>query len=139
MKSELYALDIPEADYLYTQASQIPNAGLGLFTAIPLYKGDIIATFKGEVLNRKEAEFRIQNKDDDYFMNLPNGCTLDCKNTPGFAKMANDYLYSNFKQNAIITMNDNKVVLVASKTIQARQEIFTSYGKNYWERKGANV
>lgn len=135
MTSDLYALDTPEEDYLYSKPSQIPNAGFGLFSAITLYKGDIIAHFNGEVLNLKEAQIRIQNNDDDYFMNLPNGLTLDCKNTPGFAKMANDFFNSNFKQNAIITLNNNQVVLVASKTIQAHQEIFTSYGKNYWERE----
>jgi hypothetical protein len=32
-----------EADYLYIQASQIANAGNGLFTAIPIFKNEIIS------------------------------------------------------------------------------------------------
>lgn len=132
---ELYPIDANEADYLYIKQSQIPNAGLGLFTAIKLQKGDIIATFHGEVLTSTETLQRQAHHLDHYFMNLPNGRTLDCKNIEGFAKMANDHINTSFTCNAIITMYENQVVLVAAKTIPINEEIFTSYGKNYWDSK----
>jgi hypothetical protein len=135
MLPDLYNLETNEEDYLYIKPSQIPNAGLGLYTAIKLFKGDIIAQFHGEVLNKQEFLKRSALQEDNYFMNLPNGLTLDCMNTDGFAKMANDVLHSNFKQNAIITLDHNRVVLVANKTIQVNNEILTSYGKKYWETK----
>lgn len=135
MLNDLYKLDLNEEDYLYIKPSQIPNAGLGLYTAIKLLKGDIIAVYRGEVLNALEFKKRSALQEDNYFMNLPNGHTLDCKHTHGFAKMANDCMNSQFKQNAIITINNNQVVLVASRTINMHHEIFTSYGKPYWDAK----
>ena len=59
-----------EADYLYIQASQIANAGNGLFTAIPIFKNEIISIFKGEILTQKEAQSRIDNLQDGYFINM---------------------------------------------------------------------
>lgn len=41
-------IDASEEDYLYTQPSQIPNAGSGLFTSIDIENGEIIAKFIGE-------------------------------------------------------------------------------------------
>lgn len=135
MLIDLYNLDLNEEDYLYVKPSQIPHAGFGLYTAIKLLKGDIIAVFRGEVLNALEFKKRSALQEDDYFMNLPNGHTLDCRHTAGYAKMANDCMHSQFKQNAIITTNNNQVVLVANRTINMHHEIFTSYGKPYWEAK----
>jgi hypothetical protein len=135
MLPDLYNLETNEEDYLYIKPSQIPNAGLGLYTAIKLFKGDIIAQFHGEVLNKQEFKKRSALQEDHYFMNLPNGHTLDCRHTAGYAKMANDCMNSQFKQNAIITINNNQVVLVANRTINMHNEIFTSYGKKYWEAK----
>jgi hypothetical protein len=40
-------IEADESDYLYTDPSQIPNAGLGLFSAIKLFKGEQIAVFEG--------------------------------------------------------------------------------------------
>jgi len=126
-----------ESDYLYVQTSQIPNSGKGLFTAIDIYKEEIIAIFKGEVLSHSEAEIRIQNGIDDYFMNLLDGTILDCRNTGGFAKYANDangFSKSDFKNNATITLDENNnVCLKAIRKIKSGEEIFCAYGKNYWK------
>ena len=39
-------INAPESDYLYVQTSQLPNAGKGLFTAITIYKEEIISYFE---------------------------------------------------------------------------------------------
>jgi hypothetical protein len=128
-------IEAPESDYLYITASTIEGGGQGLFTAIDIYKGEIIALFKGEIITHIEAEKR---KLHDYFMNLPNGAVLDCKRVKGFAKYANDaqgFIVSDKKNNAIITLNeDNEVCLVAKQKIRSGDEIFCSYGKKYWDR-----
>jgi len=49
-------IDAKETDYLYVKKSQIPNAGNGLYTALPIYENEIISIFKGEILQDKEAE-----------------------------------------------------------------------------------
>lgn len=135
-------IDLPEVDYLYAQPSQIPNAGNGLFTSIDIESGEIISKFVGEVISDEEAKKRADLGDDDYFMMLPTGETLDCKRTECFAKFANDAegIPSGFKNNAIITMDDyDNVVLAADRDIRAGEEIFVGYGKRYWQRNKYRV
>ncbi|MFY8021454.1 MAG: SET domain-containing protein [Bacteroidia bacterium] len=133
-----HLISIPEEDYLYVQTSLISNAGLGLFTAIDIYKDEIIAEFKGEVLSQKQANLRVLNRVDQYFMNLPNGSIFDTSLVKGFAKYANDAEglgLSNFRNNAKIQMEGlNKICLVAKRKIKAGEEIFCSYGKLYWKK-----
>ena len=130
-------ISAPEADYLFIKTSGIENAGLGLFTAINIYKNEIIAIYKGEIIHTKEAEARARNKQNAYFMNLPNGKILDAQQTDSFAKYANDAngsLPLVYKNNAFITLNHkNEVCLVALKKIKALSEIFCSYGNAYWQ------
>ena len=131
-------IDAKESDYLYVKESQLPNSGNGLFTAIELYKEEIIAIFKGEILSDNEAEIRVQLGNDNYFMNLLNGKILDCKNTNCFAKYANDATgsaTSDYKNNAKITLDEmGNVCLIALKKIKTGEEIFCDYGKPYWKK-----
>lgn len=127
-----------ESDYLYVQTSQLPNSGNGLFTAITIYKEEIIGTFEGEILSQSQAEIRIQKGADAYFMNLLDGTILDCRNTDGFAKYANDasgFSKSDFKNNAKITLDENNnVCLMAVRKIKSGEEILCDYGKKYWKK-----
>jgi len=129
-----------EEDYLYIQTSQLPNSGNGLFTAITIYKDEILSIFKGEILSDSEAELRVQNNTNHYFMNLLNGKILDCRNTDCFAKYANDangFSKSNYKNNAKITLDENgNVCLIAIRKIKSDEEIFCDYGKRYWKKYG---
>lgn len=128
-------IDSDESDYLYVETSQIPNSGRGLFTAIDIEKDEVISVFKGEILSDEEIKSRTESGDDDYFMNLPNGDILDCKQTDCFAKYANDAEGSDtgFKNNCIISMDGDDVVLVATRDIESGEEIFVEYGENYWQ------
>lgn len=132
------SIQAPESDYLYVITSQLPNSGNGLFTAITIYKDEIISEFKGEVLSDEEAEIRIKNGTDQYFMNLLNGSILDCRNTDCFAKYANDangFSKSAFKNNAKIALDENQMVcLIAIRKLKSGEEIFCNYGKKYWKK-----
>jgi len=133
------SLDADEEDYLYVDISQIPNSGKGLFTSIPIEKDEIISKYVGEILSDKEAQKRVDDKDDQYFMSLPSGEMFDCKFTKCFAKYANDAegLPTKFKNNSFIAMDDDdNVVLVAKRDIKAGEEIFTGYGRSYWKKHG---
>jgi SET domain-containing protein len=127
-----------ESDYLYVATSQLPNSGKGLFTAITIYKDEIISEFKGEIVSDVEAEIRMKNGTDQYFMNLLNGSILDCRNTDCFAKYANDangFSKSAFKNNAKISLDENQnVCLIAVKKLKSGEEIFCDYGKKYWKK-----
>jgi uncharacterized protein len=133
-------IDAEESDYLYVETSQLPNSGKGLFTAITVYKDEIISLFKGEILSDIEAELRAKNNTNQYFMNLLNGRILDCRNTDCFAKYANDasgFTKSDFKNNAKITLDENNnVCLMAIRKIKSGEEIFCDYGKKYWKKHG---
>lgn len=133
-------IEAPEADYLYVNTSQLPNSGNGLYTAIPIYKDEVIAKFEGEIINAAQAEARVDKGIDKYFVNLLDGSTMDSMHVTCFAKYANDVKGSTqsvFRNNAKIALDDNdEVCLIATKNIKAGEEIFCSYGKSYWAKHG---
>ena len=133
-------IELPESDYLYIQNSQITNAGKGLFSAIDIYKDEIISFFKGEILTEIEAEKRAQLGNDKYFMNMLDGSILDAMHSECFAKYANDaeaFSKLEFKNNSKITLDDeDNVCLIATKKIKSGNEIFCSYGAKYWKKHG---
>ncbi|MCD6069345.1 MAG: hypothetical protein K0S33_4171 [Bacteroidetes bacterium] len=144
MSKEVYetpeTIDAKEADYLYFKASAIRDAGLGLFTAIPINKNEVISLFKGEILSAREAASRAKNNMDGYFINMPDGTIMDSKFVKCFAKYSNDaegFSFPRFKNNSEIALDEkSKVCLVATKNIKAGEEIFCSYGKRYWKNFG---
>lgn len=129
-----------EEDYLYIQKSQIENSGNGLFTAIEIYKEEIISIFKGKIITNTEAESIVKLNKDKYFINLLDGTILDSNTVDCFAKYANDsngFIKSKYKNNSKITLDEsNNVCLIATKNIKSNEEIFCSYGKRYWKKHG---
>ena len=132
------AINASESDYLYTQTSQLENSGNGLFTAIPIFKDEIIAIFLGEILDLQAANERAKNGLDKYFIVMLNGHVLDSLPVFCFAKFANDasgFAQTSFKNNAKITLDENNnVCLVATRKIKQNEEIFCSYGAKYWKK-----
>lgn len=130
-------IEAPEEDYLYTDPSQIPNAGMGLYTAIKIYKNEIIAVFDGEIINEAEQKDRIAKNKNAYFVVLINGKVMDSMHTECFAKYANDAdgsSKSNFKNNSFISLDEkDRPCIVASRNIKIGEEIFCSYGEHYWK------
>jgi uncharacterized protein len=135
-------IDALESDYLYITGSQIPGAGQGLYTAIPIWKHEIISIFKGKSLSEKEADQRAKAGLNQYFICMPDGSIMDSMNSRCFARYANDAegrIKTGSGLNSVITLDDeNHVCLVAIRDIRPGEEIFCSYGKRYW-RKSANV
>ncbi len=142
MKSTFTAssIEASESDYLYVADSALENAGLGLFTAIDIHQDEVITFFKGIILTQKQIDIRIKKNVDQYFVNLLSGEIMDSKNTPCFAKYANDAegkSKSRFRNNAMITLNEEDMVcLVALRKIKEGDEIFCGYGKKYWIKHG---
>ena len=132
-----FRIGAEEKDYLFIRKSQIPNSGNGLFTLIPIYKDEIISVFKGEILSEKEAKLRIINGKSSYFINMPDGKILDCMRVKCYAKYANDAfgtLKFKFRNNSEIRFDETgRVCLIANRDISANEEIFCSYGKEYWK------
>ena len=134
------AIESAESDYLYKAISQLPNSGNGLFTAINIYKDETISIFRGKILTDLQAKKSVLNGKDQYFINMLDGTIMDSINTPCFAKYANDVngsFESEFKNNAKIGLDeDNNVCVIAIRKIVSGEEIFCSYGKNYWKKHG---
>ena len=133
-------IDAKEEDYLYIQKSQIENSGNGLFTAIEIYKEEIISIFKGKIITNTEAESIVKLNKDKYFINLLDGTILDSNTVDCFAKYANDsngFMKSKYKNNSKISLDEaNNICLIATKNIKSNEEIFCSYGKRYWKKHG---
>lgn len=131
-------IDARESDYLYIAGSQIPGAGDGLYTAIPIWRHEIISVFKGEILSQEEADKRVKLGFNRYYLNMPDGTIMDSMHVKCFAKFANDALglvKSGTSPNSVITLDDdNRVCLVAIRDIRAGEEIYCSYGKKYWRK-----
>lgn len=131
-------IQAPENDYLYKDVSQIKNAGDGLYTAINIYKDEVIATFKGERLTDAVARKRAEQGKDQYFIAMLDGSIMDSNKSNCFAKYANDAIglgNSGFNNNSRIALDENEnVCIIANKTIKTGDEIFCGYGKRYWKK-----
>ncbi len=133
-------IDAKESDYLFIAPSQITLAGKGLFVSIPVFKDEVVAQFKGERLSPAEAARRARKQEDGYFINCLDGTILDSMHTHCFAKYANDPTASGgnmkknrFKTNTDISLDEEEnICLIATRNIKAGDEIFCSYGKEYW-------
>jgi len=131
-----YKIDAKEEDYLFIKSSRIKGAGNGLFTAISIYKDEVICVFKGEQLTHEESIKRMLAGEDRYFINMVEGGIMDSMHVNCFAKYANDVVGSQFKTNSKISLDENdQVCLVATRNIKKGEEIFCSYGKRYWKGK----
>jgi hypothetical protein len=141
-KTHSNKIEADEASYLYTEISQLPASGTGLHTAIDIYKDEVIAVFKGELITDRQAFLRAQKGKDKYFIALPNGSILDSMKVKCFAKYANDavgYSNSGFKNNGRIELDESgNVCIVAKRKIKTGEEIFCGYGKRYWAKHSNN-
>jgi SET domain-containing protein len=138
MKADINTINASESDYLYLNPSLIHNSGTGLFTAITIYKDEIIAIYKGKILTKSEAKAKAEKGKDKYFINLLDGTILDSMPIKCFAKYANDatgFSKSDFKNNAKIGLDENEnVCLIATRKIKQGEEVFCNYGKRYWNK-----
>lgn len=136
-------IEAEEVDFLYVKPSQISNAGQGLYTAVKIYKDEVIAIYNGEIIGPREVQKRIEQNADQYFITRLDGKILDSKNVECFAKYANDAQAlpnKHLKNNAYIGIGSrNKICLIAKKNIQAGEEIFCSYGASYWRKHKKNL
>jgi len=132
------AIDAKESEYLYINSSALKGAGKGLFTSLKIYKNEVISLFKGEILTNKEASLRARNNQDGYFINMLDGTIMDSNKVKCFAKYANDaegLSVLKYKNNSKISLDENEdVCLVALRNIKIGEEIFCSYGKEYWKK-----
>ncbi len=127
----------PDPKYLYTKTSQLKGAGEGLFTKKEIKRDEVICPFNGELLTERQVTIRLNKGADSYFVETNDETIMDSMKVRGMAKYANDAVglgKSKFKNNALITFDDDdNVCLTAIRKIKPGEEIFTAYGKEYWD------
>lgn len=123
---------------LQVKTSQLPNSGKGLFTTTAIKKGAKVIEYKGEIIDWKEYERRVERDEDGYLFFIDKKNCIDAFNTPQHkARYANDAAglgrVKNLKNNCVYEIEDNKCFIVASKDIKPGEEIFVDYTKEYWD------
>jgi uncharacterized protein len=118
--------------------SQLPGAGKGLFTKKPIKKNAKIIEYKGEIIDWKEYEHRVKENKDGYLFYINKNRCIDAFPTPQYkARYANDARglkrVKGLKNNATYQIFDNKCFIVAERNIEAGEEIFVDYTKEYWD------
>src|ERR1700741_3645196 len=123
---------------LIVKTSQLPNSGKGLFTTKPIQKGAKIIEYKGEIIDWKEYERRVERDEDGYLFFINKKRCIDAYPTPQYkARYANDAAglgrVKGLKNNSAYEIEGDQCFIVAQKDIAAGEEIFVSYSKEYWD------
>jgi SET domain-containing protein len=128
--------------FLETKTSQIPNAGLGLFTTVAIKKGDRIIEYTGKITTWAEADH--MNGDNPFIFYVNENHVIDASKTrKSLAKYANDAKgltkVKGLTNNAEFEEDGLKVYIIATKNIKPNQEIFVDYGPDYWKTVKENM
>jgi SET domain-containing protein len=129
---------------LILKKSRLPYAGKGLFTTKDIKKGSKIIEYRGEIIDWKEYCKRTKEDKDGYMAYVNWKKCIDAYNTPQYkARYANDaeglIRHKKYKNNAEYQIIDDKVFIVATRDIEAGEEIFVSYSKDYWDAVKYNI
>lgn len=123
---------ISDYDELEVKQSQIPNAGLGLFTKVDIDKDSDISEFTGKVITIEEGD-KLTGARGHYLISRSDGNLLDVYGSDNPAIRANDAQGTDFDNNSeIVEKEDGSIWLVSTRDIYAGEEIFCAYGDDYW-------
>ncbi len=122
--------------YLMVKKSTLPNAGKGLFTKKEIAKGTRIVEYKGRL--REWKEVKHLDGYNGYLMYITRHAVIDAKpavNTFGrYANDANGFVrVKGLKNNAEYVSEGNRCYIEALRTIKKGEEIFVSYGRDFWK------
>jgi SET domain-containing protein len=121
--------------YLKVKKSTIPQAGKGLFTTIFIAKGTRIVEYKGRIRTWKDVKFDSTNV---YIYTVNAKHVIDARTyLKAFARYANDARglkgIKGLKNNCCFVNDGLRVYIESIRDLQAGEEIFVSYGKEYWD------
>lgn len=130
---------------LEIKKSQIPNAGMGLYTHQLIKRGEVVVEYKGEVITWAQCQKRndaLEGVGAYYFYISDRKC-VDALHTPeALARYANDAAgivrIEGYRNNARFEVIKGKPYIVASRNIKPGEEVFVSYGKVYWDAMRKN-
>ncbi len=122
--------------HLHIKNSELPGAGMGLFTRVAILKGAFITEYKGKITTWKEVDHdKGRNAYLYYVSRLHVINAKPCREV--LARYANDAKgprrISGVKNNCCYSITGKKVFIKAIKYIPAGSEVLVGYGKAYWD------
>jgi len=120
---------------LLIKTSQIPGAGMGLYSNDAIAKDTIIVEYTGEITNWAKVKDDWQNV---YIYFLSDDHVINAKNYPDvYARYANDARGSakvkTLRNNSEFVNIDDRVYIRSINDIAAGEEILVGYGEDYWK------
>jgi uncharacterized protein len=121
--------------YLRVKKSLLSGAGKGLFTNVNITKGTRIIEYKGK--KRKWIDAKHEDGYNGYLMRVSRSVVIDAlPAVHTFGRYANDARgFARMKgltNNTEYVSEGNRCFIEATRNIKAGEEIFVSYGKEYW-------
>lgn len=132
------------SDYLEVRKSTIPGAGKGLFTLRDIKKGERVVEYLGEIITDKECDRRAEKDQYGYFFYISKNKCVDAYHMPEVkARYANDASgltkVKGIRNNCCYEVWKRSGWILAEKNIKAGEEIFVSYGAEYWRDIRYNI
>jgi uncharacterized protein len=123
---------------LIVKKSRIPGSGKGLFTTKKIKADAKVIEYRGEIINWKEYEKRVLEDKDGYLFYINRNWCIDAYPTPQYkARYANDAegirRVKGLRNNCTYEVFGKKCFIVASRDIEAGEEILVDYTKEYWD------
>jgi hypothetical protein len=132
-------------DGLEIRRTSLPNTvpdNQGLFTTRSFRKRELVSEYTGDRISREQAIERRLRNDSSYIKGIDYYQCIDGDRDPdsyqGIAQFTNDGSEHNGGNNTKFIFKFDygqartRVFLQATRNIEAYEEIFVSYGKNYW-------
>jgi hypothetical protein len=113
---------------LRIKRSQIPHAGLGLFTTKDFKKDTKVVDYKGEISDHASGGDYDLEITPNKFVNANKS-----KYVGGYSNMARRG--DGKTNNAKLTAYRGEGRIKSTKPIKAGKEVLTSYGREYWKKK----
>lgn len=129
---------------LLVKRSKLPKAGKGLFTKRDIKKGERFVEYLGEIVTEAELDRRAEKDIYGYAFYISKKKCIDAFYTPNeLARYANDAKGLNkvkgLNNNCSYLVYKNSGWIEAEKNIKAGEEIFVSYGAEYWKDIRYNI
>jgi SET domain-containing protein len=99
--------------------------GLGLFTTVPIKKGDCIIEYVGDILTTDEE---VNKRGGQYLFEVSKKKTIDGSVRSNTAR----YINHSCKPNCEVDIIKTRVFIYAKRNIKEGEELFYDYGKEFW-------
>lgn len=125
-------------DRFYLDLSTIPDAGLGLFAKRDISIGEYMVYYGYIYSKIEKMNFSKGYKHSKYVYEKQDGTMIDCKEFYDCAaRYINDGPQSGIQPNVKWVENNSTryVLVVFTKNVRKGEEIFISYGSQYWQKE----